>query len=224
MSHFAFPFRGEILHALASGALYWPSQKLLCVSDLHFGKAQRYAQHGASPLPPYEVHETLERLEKDITQTKPETLICLGDSFDHLGASDDLDHQARDWIARLQRGLSWIWIEGNHDPDPTGHGGSHLKDCGIQPLIFRHISQADDGASGEVSGHYHPKATIKTKGRAITRRCFIVDSSRLVMPAYGTYTGGLSVNAKPLNDLFAANALCILTGPRALPIQREKLT
>ena len=79
------------MHALASGALFWPARELLCVSDLHFGKAQRYAQIGASALPPYETRDTLMRLEQDITAHAPKSVICLGDSFDRIGASTDLE-------------------------------------------------------------------------------------------------------------------------------------
>ncbi len=118
MSSHAFTFCNEDFLALPSGALFWPAQRLLCVSDLHFGKASRYALHGASVLPPYEVYDTLLRLDQDIAEQRPKAVICLGDSFDRVGASDDLDPRAREWIIRLQAGVNWIWIEGNHDPGP----------------------------------------------------------------------------------------------------------
>lgn len=221
MSHYAFQFRGETLHALPSGALHWPAQNMLCVSDLHLGKAQRYAVQGGSALPPYEVHDTLLRLDHDIAALKPRSVICLGDSFDRLDASRDLDLDARDWITRLQAGRKWIWIEGNHDPGPVELGGTHLAELRSGALTFRHIAQA--GTAGmaeksEISGHYHPKITLTLKGRTLSRRCFAYDENRLIMPAFGTYTGGLSVRAEPLASLLGANAIAILTGNAALPV------
>lgn len=222
MSSHAFTFCNEDFLALPSGALFWPAQRLLCVSDLHFGKASRYALHGASVLPPYEVHDTLLRLDQDIAEQRPKAVICLGDSFDRVGASDDLDPRAREWIIRLQAGVNWIWIEGNHDPGPLDLGGTHMHEVAIGPIVFRHIALGETATGGEVSGHYHPKATVRAGNRAIIRRCFATDAHRIILPAYGTYTGGLNVNASPISTLLATNAICILTGAKALPIPRSK--
>lgn len=222
MSHYAFTFHGEKLHALASGTLFWPAQNLLCVSDLHFGKAQRYAQHGSSALPPYETLDTLNRLDRDVTATGATTVVCLGDSFDRLAAPDELHDEARAWIARLQAGRQWVWIEGNHDPGPISIGGSHLAELAKGPIVFRHIARPE--AQGEISGHYHPKVAIDLAARRVTRRCMVLDENRIVMPAYGTYTGGMSVTKEPLFSLFNDPALCVLSGAsKALAMPRPAL-
>jgi len=213
MTHYAFSFCGQTLHALASGALYWPSQNLLCVSDLHFGKAQRYVPSGGAALPPYETQDTLLRLDHDIAETGAKTIICLGDSFDSTRAGFEIEEATRASITRLQAGRKWIWIEGNHDPGPVGLGGSHLADIEIETIVFRHIAEAD--ASREISGHYHPKTTLRLRGRSITRRCFAVDTKRIILPAYGTYTGGLDVKNAAIRQLYETKALCILTGSQA---------
>ncbi|WP_375266177.1 ligase-associated DNA damage response endonuclease PdeM [Planktotalea sp.] len=218
MSHYAFSFKGETLRALPSGALFWPAQNLLCVSDLHFGKAQRYALQGGGALPPYEVHDTLMRLDHDITTQAATKVVCLGDSFDRLGASVDLEPVARDWIIRLQAGRKWIWIEGNHDPGPVDLGGTHLAEYSCDNLVFRHIALGEAAQSGEISGHYHPKLTLNLKGRSLTRKCFAIDQGRLIMPAFGTYTGGLSVRSEPLTTLLSTHAIAVLTGDSALPV------
>lgn len=208
------------LKALGSGALFWPAQKLLCVSDLHFGKSERHARRGGAVLPPYETRETLERLERDLAQTKAEQVICLGDSFDDLGAAMALPEAERLWITRLQAGRRWVWIEGNHDPGPVDLGGTHLGELAFGPLIFRHIARA--GATGEISGHYHPKAQINARGRSITRPAFLLDRDRLILPAYGTYTGGLRSHTEVLCTLMRADTLAVLTGPTpvAVPMPR----
>lgn len=216
MSHYAFSFQGQTLHALASGTLFWPEQSLLCVSDLHFGKAQRYARQGGGALPPYETQDTLLRLEADITATGAHTLVCLGDSFDTSRASNELDSVEKDWLLRLQAGRRWIWIEGNHDPGPIDLGGAHMAEFSVAPLVFRHI--AEPQASGEISGHFHPKALVQTKSRRISSPCFVIDEQRIVMPAFGTYTGGMDVRQPEVSQLFEHDAICVLIGKRAIPV------
>jgi hypothetical protein len=50
-----------------------------------------------------------------------------------------------------------------------------------------------------------------------------VDSKRLILPAYGAYTGGLSCDSAVLQGLMAPGAQAILTGtpPRAIPMHRD---
>ncbi|MDO6587282.1 ligase-associated DNA damage response endonuclease PdeM [Salipiger sp. 1_MG-2023] len=218
-----FRFHGADLRALPSGALHWPGEDLLVVSDLHFGKSARLSAVGGAALPPYETRDTLLKLDADLEATQASRVICLGDSFDAIGIADELPEDDRLWILRLQAGRSWIWIEGNHDPDPAALGGTHLAEARIGPLLFRHIAQ--DGASAEVSGHYHPKALLNLRGRRLSRPCFLIDAARLIMPAYGAYTGGLRCDRAPLNTMMGDGATAILTGPKpcALPMPRRTL-
>jgi len=211
MNFLDFTFHGAALRALSSGALWWPDKALLCVSDLHLGKSERVARRAGQALPPYETRDTLDRLSADLERTEARTVICLGDSFDDLAAADALGEDERLWIARLQAGRHWIWIEGNHDPGPADFGGTHLDRFFVHGLTFRHIAQA--GGAAEVSGHYHPKARVPTRGRMISRPAFLKDADRLILPAYGTYTGGLPSDHRVLSELMRPDALAILTGP-----------
>lgn len=221
MNVYHFTFKQTLLQALPTGALFWPDQKLLVVSDLHFGKSARLSAVGGAQLPPYETADTLLKLETDLARTQAQTVICLGDSFDAPDVADVLPEQDRLWIARFQAGRDWVWIEGNHDPGPVSLGGSHLADKAIAPLTFRHIACADQ--TGEVSGHYHPKARIALRGRTLSRPCFLVDRDRLILPAYGAYTGGLRSDSAVLCNLMRPDALAILTGakPAAIPMPRR---
>lgn len=202
---------GTRLRALGSGALFWPDQGLLCVSDLHLGKSERFARRGGVALPPYETRDTLTRLSADLDGTGARIVVCLGDSFDDLGAAAALPEDERLWIARLQAGRRWIWIEGNHDAGPVDLGGAHLAELAIAPLTFRHIARP--GSYGEISGHYHPKAVVRTRARAISRPAFLADADRIVMPAYGTYTGGLRSDEAVLAGLMRPEAVAVMTGP-----------
>ena len=212
MTAYNFTLKGAALTALPSGALYWPDQNLLAVSDLHFGKSERLARRGGTLLPPFDTVETLSRLDRDITATDPAAVICLGDSFDDIDAANALPDADRLWLTRLMAGRNWTWVEGNHDPGPINLSGTHRADLTLGPLTFRHI--ADPAQSGEVSGHYHPKARIAGQSRA----CFLLDAKRLILPAYGAYTGGLWCDHPSLAALMHPTALAILTGPRAIPV------
>ncbi|MEO0989329.1 MAG: ligase-associated DNA damage response endonuclease PdeM [Pseudomonadota bacterium] len=220
MNAMDFSFAGAQLRALPSGALHWPEHALLVVSDLHLGKSDRIARRNGNMLPPYETRDTLLRLDADIAATAPETVLCLGDSFDDPVAAASLSEEDRMWITRLQAGRSWIWIEGNHDPGGIGLGGSHRETLTEGPLTFRHIARTD--ANGEVSGHYHPKVQIIARGRMVSRRCFLIDQSRMILPAYGTFTGGLRTTDKALTSLMGSDAEAILVGDslHRLPMPR----
>lgn len=207
----AFRLSGADLLALPSGGLFWPDRRLLVVSDLHFGKSERLARRGGSLLPPYETQETLAKLDADLEATAAQSVICLGDSFDDLQAADSLDDFTRLWLARLMAGRDWTWIEGNHDAGPVDVGGTHRASLTLGPLTFRHIAEARGRA--EVSGHYHPKMRIGGRGRP----CFLLDEARLILPAYGHYTGGLPCEDAALQALMSPRALAILTGPKAIP-------
>lgn len=211
MNHHAFTFCGAEMQALPSGALYWPDAQLLCVSDLHLGKTERVARRSGQSLPPYETKDTLARLGADLAVTNARQVVCLGDSFDDLTAALALSPDEKNWIGKLQTNREWIWIEGNHDPSPADMGGTSLSEISIGNLTFRHIARSD--SFGEISGHYHPKACLAARGRTITRPAFLFDSKRLILPAYGTYTGGLRSGQGPLAELMEPHALAILTGP-----------
>ena len=213
MNALDFPFCGETLTALPSGALLWAREALLVVSDLHLGKSERIARRGGALLPPYDTDETLDRMASDIRATGPKTVLCLGDSFDDLLAAEALTDAHRAQIGSLQAGRRWLWLEGNHDPGPVDLGGTHLGEFREGPLTFRHIAETVP-EPGEVSGHYHPKARM----RRGSRPCFMTDATRLILPAYGCYTGGLDWTTPVLRDLFADTAIAYLTGRKVLAV------
>lgn len=210
---------GTTLHALGSGALSWPSERTLIVSDLHLGKSERMARRAGTLLPPYEIEETLARLGADIDATGAQRVVSLGDSFDDDVARGALSDAAEQAIAALQAGRDWVWVSGNHDP--AGGGGS-ISEFRREPLVFRHIAAL--GGRAEVSGHFHPKVRIALRGRLISRRCFLIDERRIILPAFGTYTGGLDCRDQTFSLYFPAGFSAILTGERPcrLPVGRTE--
>ncbi|MGR3464987.1 ligase-associated DNA damage response endonuclease PdeM [Limimaricola sp.] len=211
MNGLDIPFRGETLRALGSGALHCPARDLLIVSDLHLGKSERIARRQGTMLPPYETRATLERLAADLDTTGAGSVLCLGDSFDDLDAAAGLGAQDRARLVSLIERRDWHWVEGNHDPGPAGLPGEHHAELVLGPLTFRHI--AAPGAQGELSGHYHPKLGLPGRG---TRPCILFDTERMILPAYGAYTGGMPATAPELRALIGSPAFAVLTGTKPL--------
>lgn len=211
MNSLHFTFCDTRCIALPSGALHLPEHGILCVSDLHLGKSDRIARRSGVMLPPYEMQATLQKLEADIAQTQPSKVICLGDSFDDLHAATSLPEDILLWLAAMQAGREWVWIEGNHDPGPVNLGGVHLAELQVGVLVFRHIAT---DADAEISGHYHPKHSIAGRSRP----AFLYDETRLIMPAYGAYTGGLRSTTPVLRNVFKKAPIAILTGRRAIAV------
>jgi hypothetical protein len=190
---------GVPLLADPAGALYWPEQSLLAVADLHLEKGSSFAARGQL-LPPYDSAATLARLARVIGHYAPRVVVALGDSFHDGGGPARLGLEDRDNLRSLQRGRDWIWIAGNHDPDPVdGIGGVFQATLALGCLTFRH---EPTGAKGDIAGHLHPVARVAHRGRAVSRRCFAADGTRMVMPAFGAFTGGLNIRDAAFADLF----------------------
>lgn len=213
---------GARLTLVPSGVLWWAEASLLAAGDLHLGRAERVARRGGGLLPPYETIDTLDRLDAEVSRLRPRTLVLLGDSFDDMAAAEALPDEIATRLAHLAAGRRLVWIAGNHDPSPAALPGTHRGEWREGPLVFRHI--ADPGAvEGEVSGHYHPKARLCLRGQPIARPCFLADSRRLILPAFGTYTGGLDIRDRAFDALLQPHACAFLAGRRITPMPRGAL-
>jgi DNA ligase-associated metallophosphoesterase len=191
---------GTELAADPAGALHWPEQGLVAVADLHLEKGSSFAARGVL-LPPYDTAATLARLAVLIARYAPRVVIALGDNFHDRRGHARLADTDRATLRGLQRGRDWIWIAGNHDPEPAaGVGGRFLPAFEVAGLTFRHEPQ--DNGKAEIAGHLHPIARVSRRGRAVSRRCFASDGERLVMPAFGAYAGGLNVRHRAFATVF----------------------
>ena len=199
-----------------SGALFQPDMSTLIVADLHLEKGSHYARRGQF-LPPYDTRATLERLARVVRRFRPARVVCLGDSFHDVDAGARLDAADRDQLKRLVAAQAWTWIVGNHDREiPAGLGGEISATAELGRLRLSHLPGAAP-ATGEICGHLHPKASVPTRGGRITAACFVTDGTRLVMPAFGAYAGGLDCLDPAISGLFGRQ------GFRALVLGRERL-
>ncbi|MEN3952070.1 ligase-associated DNA damage response endonuclease PdeM [Iodidimonas sp. SYSU 1G8] len=207
-----------------SGAAWWPEERLLVVADLHFEKGSAFAARRGVLLPPYDTRETLARLEQACAYYRPKTVIALGDSFHDMQAAGRLAASEVAQIRALTSAHEWYWIEGNHDPKPPEDLGGWVAGtlaCG--PLTFRHLPQPGT-QPGEVAGHLHPAAKVTVRGRGLRRRCFVTDGSRLILPSFGAYTGGLDVLDRAFAFLLAGPFHAWMIGKeRVYPVASRKL-
>lgn len=188
-----FSFAGHDFLASADGAIHWPSRAALLVADLHLEKASWFARLGQM-LPPYDSIATLTALERDIERSGVERLYCLGDSFHDRFGCDRLPAAARELLTMMTERLDWVWITGNHDAGFVDHcGGRTAEEVVLEGIVLRHEAVADDPMP-EMSGHFHPKLRLSRKGRNVSRRCFVASTTKLILPAYGTLTGGLDAS------------------------------
>ena len=186
-------FGGQQFLGDGDGALFWPARRALLVADLHLEKASWFARLGQF-LPPYDSHATLSALERAADRHGATSLYCLGDSFHDRFGCDRLPESARCLLLSLTARLDWVWIVGNHDPGFADHCGGRLEqELLVNGIVLRHEAEADEQRP-EISGHFHPKLRLNHRGRRVSRRCYVASSRKLILPAFGSLTGGLDAS------------------------------
>lgn len=212
---------GARVTALPEGALWIEQAKALIVSDLHLEKGSSFALRGQM-LPPYDTHAALKRLAALIAARTPDIVVSLGDSFHDGGGPARMHAQDRALLQAMIAAADWIWVEGNHDGrSAEALGGVWRGKLQLGALALRH---EPTGAHGEISGHLHPCARVVGRGRSVRRRCFATDGARLVMPAFGAYTGGLNIRDEAFAPIFPDGATALVIGrTRVLPAPQERL-
>lgn len=202
-------FAGHAFHALTDRALFWPRHAALIVADLHLEKASWYAAHG-QPLPPYDSHDTLDRLARLVAETGARAIWCLGDSFHDRDAADRIAPAIAERLHSLAASAELLWIAGNHDGLSGGAWGGEVADeLVVDGIVLRHQCRVDEGRP-EISGHFHPKLRLSVRGRAVARACFAGDARRLILPAFGSLTGGLDVGDPAIARNFADDYCAML--------------
>ena len=219
---FEFYLSNTRLIADISGALFWPEKQTVIFSDLHLEKGSWFAKQNVF-LPPYDTLDTLNRVEKVVNYFKPSRVISLGDSFHDDTWMERISKEQIAKILNLTNNYEWFWIQGNHDPcGVPSLGGINLSDYLDSPLTFRHEAKRET-TDGEVSGHFHPKAKIKLNRKSFSDRCFISDEKRVILPAFGSFTGGLNVMDKAISSFFRDDFKVFLLGSKVRQFPKTAL-
>lgn len=193
-------FAGQRFVLDAGLGLYWPAQETLVVSDLHLEKATYLTQFG-SPLAPYDTLDTLLRLEALVAKYKPISLILLGDSFHDQQAWERLEETARLRLLSICSSVETChMIEGNHDLGlMTDAQLQFADDIQLNGIVFRH--EPKDSPMPQVIGHFHPKLYTSLHGHRLIGKCFAMNQNLFIMPAFGTFTGGLDMRDQVFTEL-----------------------
>jgi DNA ligase-associated metallophosphoesterase len=205
-----------------SGALFLPEDGVLVVSDLHFEKGSHFARKGQF-LPPYDTRATLDLLERLIRLCRPSKVVSLGDAFHDKDAEERMDEADAQRLESLCGAAEWFWVLGNHDPLPpkrfAGYAEERIEAAG---LVFVHEPDGTD--DWNLAGHLHPCAVAAKNGRGVRRPAFVHDGRRLVMPAFGAFTGGLNVLDRAFAGVFAQGFQAHLCGQsRVYAVPRTSL-
>ena len=206
------------LRLLPEGALWVDDGKVLVVADVHLGKAATFRAFGL-PVPEGDNARDLQRLLELVRKCRAAHLVIAGDLF-HApsGINPELRSALADFIAALCIPVSLV--VGNHDAKIVNlprelKSAPHL-DLGENLRIIH-----DPGhASGErlhISGHWHPRVRIPDGRRTSLRLpCFLFRNNTLVLPAFGSFTGGAILSRESDDRIFVALHDKVIELPAAL--------
>jgi len=181
-----------------SGACYLPECQTLVATDLHLGKALSLRKRGYV-LPPHETKVTLNKLAAEIHSLSPQKVVLLGDSFHDHDGPQALELSDLQILQQCMLDTQCLWITGNHDDLGlkeafSSHGiglpGQISDQYALKNLLMVHEPHRKDDRP-QIVGHYHPKATVDLGHRKLTKPCFLWNDHYLILPAFGTFTGGL---------------------------------
>ncbi len=210
---------GELCVLRCSGALWLPAHGTLVAGDLHLEKGSAFAARGQM-LPPYDSRATLDKLEAEIAELAPDRVVLLGDSFHDSRSIGRMAADDRTRLDRLAFGRDWVWLEGNHDREAlmvadanavSRLPGRIVGDMRLGALFLTH-EPLPEAEAGEVAGHLHPCARVVAHARMVRRSCFVTDGRRLILPAFGAFTGGLNVLDAAIAGLFTEPPMAAALG------------
>ncbi len=209
-------FGNERLILLADRALHWPARDALVLADVHLGKDASFRAAGM-PVPAGNSTKDLSRIEKLIALTSARRLIILGDLV-HARTSHQAElAEAFSRWRELHAGLEIMLVRGNHDR----HAGPPPVDWNIEQvpepfdagdLILTHHPDLVD--QPVLCGHVHPSIAVRDFDRTyVSMCCFVADQKQLILPAFGSFTGGYKVRGEPGRKIYALAGKSIVLMP-----------
>jgi DNA ligase-associated metallophosphoesterase len=199
-------FGSEHLVLLADRALHWPAQQSLILADVHLGKDASFRAAGM-PVPAGNSTKDLGRIEALLAQTGATKLVVLGDLVhDRASHQPELAAAFGRWRS-AHPALEILLIRGNHDrragPPPADWQITQVPepfDAG--PIVFAHQPQLAE--KPVLCGHVHPTIAVRDFDRTYaTMCCFVVDEKQMILPAFGSFTGGYKVRSEPGRKIYA---------------------
>lgn len=201
-----FDLQGHPLMLSAEGAVFLTATSTLVAADLHLGKSAVFRANGL-PVPEGDTLRDLQRLERLAAEHEAAEIVIAGDLFHGTsGITPEITGELSAFIDRI--GIPFRLTGGNHDAKIT------TLPCGLssEPFIdragLRILHDPADVAAGSMlhlSGHWHPVAKIRDGKRTTLRLpCFLLRGNTLVLPSFGSFTGGAVIPDEPGDRIFVA--------------------
>ena len=173
------------------GILFWLEKKIAIVSDLHLEKGSSFASLGQF-IPPFDSEETLKKLINFFKTHEVQTIILLGDTFHDRGALNRMSSKVKSIFDSLVENYEIIFILGNHENKMKSAFIKFYERYIVDDIHFLHEAVLEK--KYQISGHFHPVASLKINSKQITEKCLIHSENHIIMPAFGEFTGGLNIN------------------------------
>ena len=173
------------------GVLFWLEKKIAIVSDLHLEKGSSFASLGQF-IPPYDSEETLKKLINFLKTHEVQTIILLGDTFHDRGALNRMSSKVKSIFDSLVENYEIIFVLGNHENKMKSAFIKFYERYIVDDIHFLHEAVLEK--KYQISGHFHPVASLKINSKQITEKCLIHSENHIIMPAFGEFTGGLNIN------------------------------
>lgn len=223
MSSLPLTWAGETWELYPQRALYWPRRNALLLADLHLGKGDAFRSRGMA-IPSGSSAADLARLSELLRVTGAEELWVLGDLV-HGPISAELARLGQRW-REAHPALRWLLVRGNHDRHaPRMPEAWRLQEASVairDSLLLAHApddvlhataGSENDSTPFSIVGHVHPAVRLTGGADSLRAPAFWLRPQQLVLPAFGSFTGGQRVNASAADRLFAVGPEQVIEVP-----------
>jgi uncharacterized protein len=199
-------YAGETWTLLPEHAAWWTAERTLLVADLHFGKDAAFRMAGI-PVPGGATAKDLARLTHLIERHAAERLVILGDFFHaRTGRQRDVTDAIANW-RRQHRGVQMLLVRGNHDRAAGDVPAEWTFETVNEPFPMGPVDLCHNPARAAgrpvIAGHVHPTVSLRDyDGSAVNAPCFVVDQAHLLLPSFGTFTGGYRMDRHEGREMY----------------------
>ncbi len=182
-------------HLLPEKAIWWEDKSTLLISDVHLGKVSHFRKEGIA-IPADAMHDNFKRLTYLLNNHKTQRTIFLGDLFHHrMNIEWEMFTKWRNEFVQIEM----LLILGNHDLISKQEFRQH----GLLPVSgemregdfrFCHFpNEEPDHSTFSFCGHVHPVFTLESARQSLRLPCFAYRSDQMILPGFGTFTGGYNL-------------------------------
>jgi DNA ligase-associated metallophosphoesterase len=197
--------RGEKLQLHGQKALFWPSESILMIADVHLGKSKHFRKNGIA-VPKDILRVNLERIDTLLRDFNPKRVIFMGDLFH--STYNEVWENVEDYI-RYHDSVNFELIMGNHDilgEKIYANSGLiiHEVSLSLDPFLLSH--DKIDALEGpyNIYGHIHPCIYLSgIGGQRLRLPCFFFGADHAILPAFGGFTGMHKIPVAADDQVFA---------------------